>query len=156
MPKKSNLPWVEDEYEYRQVREEFTNTAAARDTHRAHPSDWRVPADAESQDALEYIGSTTGWYMPPPCDADEMIEGVYLIQAQPSGAVKIGYSKDVYRRLASLQTANAETLSVVGVLDLDMDGEKALHKRFRHFRLSGEWFQVSVLDALSDYPRVYP
>lgn len=153
MPKRSSIPWIEDEYEYRQAKEEFTNTAASRDTHRAHPSDWRAPVGNESQDALEYIGPTTGWYMAPPCDADEIM-GVYLIQARPSGAVKIGYSKDVYRRLPSLQTANAETLSIVGVLDLDQSGERELHKRFRHLRLSGEWFDATVLDCLDDFPRI--
>lgn len=144
-----------DDYEREAASSEFAGrTPHRRQTHAANPSDWRVPKDSEDPRALEYIGPTTGWYKAPPCDV-ESYEGVYLIQAQPSGKVKIGWSDDAFRRLTELQTSSHETLSVVGVLDLDRASEKHLHTRFRHLNVRGEWFEPEVLDALDDYQRAF-
>lgn len=66
---------------------------------------------------------------------------VYFIQRGLDGPVKIGWSQDVDRRLAELQTANAEPLSVIGMTPGRMCDEGALHKKFAHLRMEAEWFR---------------
>jgi hypothetical protein len=58
---------------------------------------------------------------------------------------KIGISKEVHRRLADYNTAMPFTV----VLEYSVEHpdfrsvEKALHKRFKHKRIKGEWFLLS-------------
>lgn len=54
--------------------------------------------------------------------------------------VKIGWSVDVDKRLASLQSANAEPLTLLRVLEGGPATERWLHRRFAAERLHGEWF----------------
>lgn len=126
-------------------------------THKSHPEDWRSASRGKeivgNHSSSEYVGPTEGWYPAPPCEPDE-VSGVYLVQAHPSGRVKIGYSANVDRRLRSLQTGSPEQLKLVSVLDLDRAGENEIHKRFMHLRVHGEWFEPEVLDLLDEYPRV--
>jgi hypothetical protein len=67
---------------------------------------------------------------------------IYFIQAGRTGDIKIGWTKtDAGKRLKELQTGNSKRLRVLGFIpESDRDDEKALHKRFREFRQSGEWF----------------
>jgi len=73
---------------------------------------------------------------PAPCTAK-----VYLIRQGESGPIKIGTSTDVESRLASLQTANPEPLHLLRTFDGDERIERAIHGRFAHLRLRGEWFK---------------
>lgn len=66
---------------------------------------------------------------------------VYFLQSGPSGPIKIGWSQDVERRIEQLQTANAQRLVLLGTLRGRMEDEAALHTRFAHLRMEGEWFQ---------------
>jgi hypothetical protein len=74
---------------------------------------------------------------------------IYVIQEQPNGPVKIGYTEGdvqdwricVKGRLESLQTGNPRRLAVVAVFDGNMKVERALHAKFWSFRLRGEWFE---------------
>jgi Meiotically Up-regulated Gene 113 (MUG113) protein len=65
---------------------------------------------------------------------------VYFIQAE-SGPIKIGFTTDVRMRLAALQTATAEELTLVGIMPGDEKDEAALHARFASSRIRGEWFR---------------
>lgn len=68
---------------------------------------------------------------------------VYFIQSQ-SGHIKIGYAKDVVARLAALQCANPEPLTLIGTVPGTRGLEVALHKRFAAHRLLGEWFTANA------------
>lgn len=64
----------------------------------------------------------------------------YFIQSVDGGPIKIGRSTKaaLLGRLGSIQTGNPERLRVTHTLRGDQ--ERALHWRFRHLRLEGEWF----------------
>lgn len=66
---------------------------------------------------------------------------VYFI-GDNNGAIKIGRSVDPVKRLASLQTANANgLLELLAVLPHGETREARLHRKFSKRRLSGEWFE---------------
>ena len=75
-------------------------------------------------------------HTPPPPN-----RGVYFIQAETGGPIKIGVARDVLRRLDALQIGNPLTLRIIGVItDVDLYDERDMHNRFAHLRLRGEWF----------------
>lgn len=66
---------------------------------------------------------------------------VYLIQAGIDGPIKIGFTKNnPLERLAQLQTAIAQKLSLLAVIPGDLELEAELHQRFSYAVQSGEWF----------------
>lgn len=71
--------------------------------------------------------------------------------------IKIGYSKDLKRRLRQMQTGNPDRLALMGEIrtqdeDQDRSVEASLHRHFSQQRLEhGEWFYLGaedVVDAL--------
>src|ERR1017187_10363786 len=65
---------------------------------------------------------------------------VYFIAAD--GAIKIGYSADVSKRMAQLQTGAACKLRLLAVYhNVTNATEKRLHAVFSEHRLEGEWFR---------------
>lgn len=74
---------------------------------------------------------------------------VYAIQAGENGPVKLGKADDPVRRMAGLQTGNAQELHLLRVWAGGEAEEAALHKRFAGLRLFGEWFGYSP-DFLRD------
>jgi hypothetical protein len=67
---------------------------------------------------------------------------VYFIKAV-DGHIKIGIAVDPERRLASLQTAHAKPLHLLGSCPGGHFLEVALHLRFARDRVHGEWFRPS-------------
>ena len=67
----------------------------------------------------------------------------YFIRRGSDGAVKIGRSVDPLKRLKQLQTANDETLQLIGVLTTDVESQ--LHSLFAHLSIGGEWFEANDL-----------
>jgi Meiotically up-regulated gene 113 len=67
----------------------------------------------------------------------------YLIGAEGSHLVKIGYAVDPKKRLAMLQTGQPLTLSLLW--SCHGDHEQALHRRFAEHRVRGEWFDLTPL-----------
>lgn len=65
---------------------------------------------------------------------------VYFIQMDRIGAIKIGYTTDVEKRIASLQTASPYKLYLLCVFPANEEIERQLHYCFRDVRLEGEWF----------------
>ena len=65
---------------------------------------------------------------------------VYLIRAGESGPVKIGLADDPPGRLAELQVAHYEKLTLVRMWEGGRAEEAALHMRFAPLRIRGEWF----------------
>jgi len=73
----------------------------------------------------------------------DRLGNVYFVQAGAGGPIKIGWTQDIDRRIAELQTANAHKLSLLGMIPGTMEREAALHAQFDHLRLEAEWFQNS-------------
>jgi Meiotically up-regulated gene 113 len=84
---------------------------------------------------------------------------VYVINRENSQEYKIGKSKDIGKRILQLKTANSENLILVkSVFSLNYgEIEKNLHKKYRHYRISGEWFLldenvlIDLMKTLSKY-----
>lgn len=67
---------------------------------------------------------------------------VYFI-GNGNGQVKIGYSKEPFKRLASLQTASPYRLELLAIVPGTEETEDQLHRKFASYRLAGEWFTLS-------------
>jgi hypothetical protein len=68
---------------------------------------------------------------------------VYMIR-DGQGRIKIGCSTNPEARQRSLQSASADRLTLIRVIEgRGPATEKWLHKKFNHLHLTGEWFQYS-------------
>jgi DNA-binding NtrC family response regulator len=67
---------------------------------------------------------------------------IYFLQRGQDGPIKIGFTSkdDVSQRMATLQTACPERLTLIGMIEGGLDREKALHRLFSNHKLGGEWF----------------
>lgn len=68
---------------------------------------------------------------------------VYFIQQGDDGPVKIGTAADPLERLRQLQPGNPVPLTIRYVVPGDHPVERALHRHFADFRLTGEWFDMA-------------
>ncbi|MGL4555699.1 MAG: GIY-YIG nuclease family protein [Gemmataceae bacterium] len=70
---------------------------------------------------------------------------VYFIRDTVRGAIKIGFClKRPEKRLAALQTGNANPLRLIGHVPGSEFHEGFLHRQFSRFRLHGEWFSDAI------------
>lgn len=68
---------------------------------------------------------------------------IYFIADVELLHVKIGFTrKDLYRRVAELQTGNPLKLIVMAIMPGTMQDERNLHRKFDHCRKYGEWFEI--------------
>lgn len=77
---------------------------------------------------------------------------LYFIQANVTGAIKIGRSKDVRKRLSQLQVGCPTKLRILLVMESQGWRERDLHRRLASHRIrwgKGEWFGP---DCLWDLP----
>ncbi|MDE2107377.1 MAG: GIY-YIG nuclease family protein [Patescibacteria group bacterium] len=67
---------------------------------------------------------------------------VYFVRRGSDGAIKIGFTSDIERRLRELRAETADTIVLVAVFAGDKKKELRLHERFAPHRLSpdAEWF----------------
>lgn len=79
---------------------------------------------------------------------------LYVIASHPSGPVKLGLSRHPEKRVRQLQTGCSEPLSIFHIEEVEEDrvkiAEKALHRLLNHKRVRGEWFDLSVEEAVSE------
>jgi hypothetical protein len=68
---------------------------------------------------------------------------IYFVQPEGRPLVKIGYARCVRSRLADLQTYSPDKLVLLGVVAGGPARETALHARFAHLRVRGEWFRLT-------------
>lgn len=68
---------------------------------------------------------------------------LYLVR-RPDGAIKIGVSADVTRRVKALTCAAGHPLELVADVPGGLVLEEALHRRFASSRLIGEWFRPNA------------
>jgi hypothetical protein len=57
--------------------------------------------------------------------------------------IKIGVSAHPANRVLNLTTCVPEPLTVIGVITGERNREQAIHRRFAHLRLRGEWFRAT-------------
>jgi len=79
----------------------------------------------------------------------------YFIQAVSGGAIKIGRTNDLDRRLRELQTSHHEKLKVLKYITFDSEDEvrrfeSLMHERYTSHRLQGEWFDITEWDIERD------
>ena len=65
---------------------------------------------------------------------------VYFIRC--GDAVKIGYTKDIDRRLAHIRMLNPNRVEVLAMMAGAVQLERDLHTRFSAQRVHGEWFRL--------------
>lgn len=78
---------------------------------------------------------------------------VYLLESSnEDGTIyKIGYTKnDVKRRIEKLQTGNPHEIKEVCSYQTKYNQklERAIHNRYSHCRLKGEWFKLELNDVV--------
>lgn len=76
---------------------------------------------------------------------------VYLVKAAELNRYKIGRSKNPQIRFKDLQQQSPASLTLIHLIQCAdaVKTEKQLHKRFSHYRVGGEWFNLNA-DAV-DY-----
>lgn len=75
---------------------------------------------------------------------------VYFVVNQDSKAVKIGFAKNVQKRLAALQTSSPAQLELLGSIKTESSQtarylEESLHQMFANLHIQGEWFRVDAV-----------
>jgi len=66
---------------------------------------------------------------------------IYVVRA--GGRVKIGFSKDVKRRISELQTFFPDELELLLATPGSIVIERSLHDRFKEFAIKREWFRYA-------------
>jgi hypothetical protein len=69
-----------------------------------------------------------------------VLGAIYFIRNDRENSVKIGYSRDPWKRKSNLQVGSPERLRIVGLVAAPEAVEPILHARFWEYRLRGEWF----------------
>lgn len=78
---------------------------------------------------------------------------IYVIHADGTNRIKIGYTQNLKERSASIQTGCPYPIKVLTTWPGQTWMEKEIHKYFSKFRCSGEWFEIEPLN-LEDIERV--
>ena len=67
---------------------------------------------------------------------------IYLI-SHSNQFLKIGYTKDIKKRLSQLQVSSPVKLELLHLIEGDLSLEKELHVLFKDHATNGEWFSFS-------------
>ena len=90
----------------------------------------------------EHAHRITATAPPPPSERQPVVQTqVYFIRRKDTREIKIGVTRDLAKRLNSLQAAHAVALEVLALVPGGVWLEKELHRRFAEYRLLGEWFR---------------
>lgn len=68
---------------------------------------------------------------------------IYFILNKNLNHIKIGYSKNPYKRIKTFETSNSNELEIVYIIDGNISLEKRIHKFFVNFNIKNEWFVFS-------------
>ena len=76
---------------------------------------------------------------------------VYIIQKLSDSTFKIGVSKNPKQRLKAIQTGNESKLKLLSTYSSEYAYmiEKTLHRQFSYCKKNGEWFDISLIEALN-------
>lgn len=69
---------------------------------------------------------------------------VYFIQDEDTKYIKIGHSRNLKKRLNSMQTGSSSKLKLLVWEDVGRAGEKQLHSIFSNSRVRGEWYKPTI------------
>jgi hypothetical protein len=72
-------------------------------------------------------------------------ESIYIVEATRRNIVKIGFSKNVKKRIADLQSASVDAWSLRAVFPGGRDLERRLHALFAELRIRNEFFHFDAL-----------
>lgn len=97
--------------------------------------------------------------MPPQGEKAKIVAGlknassVYFVTCENSGLIKIGHTKNLKKRLGSLQIGSASKLSLITATTFRPELEKFIHKHLESEHVRGEWFNpsektLSVIETL--------
>lgn len=79
---------------------------------------------------------------------------VYFVSVD-GGPIKIGWTGDLDRRIAGLQTAHWNLIGLIAVLPGRPSRERKIHRELAAHRIRGEWFEAdAVLDYLKQFEAV--
>lgn len=81
---------------------------------------------------------------------------IYFMQADESGPVKIGWSKNPVARSHQVRPTPETVLTIIRLIDGPDWGERWLHQYFAERRLSGEWFTFDPEMLEVELPAVKP
>lgn len=84
---------------------------------------------------------------------DDPIKTGHIYFVAAGDAIKIGFTRELKSRIASLQTSAVESLKLLGTIEGTLFEERKLHERFAQHRVRGEWFKSSP-DLLAFIERV--
>jgi hypothetical protein len=117
---------------------------------KAEDSLWRAESDAITWKKwldLFRMFPEAGTVLHEELGRNEQKGSVYLARSEQGGPCKIGFAKNVDKRMLGLQTGSSENLKLVGSFPVSgMTAEKAIHKHFSKARKSGEWFILDERD----------
>lgn len=93
-----------------------------------------------------------------PTEHEAVPNGPTVYFVRTGGAIKIGFSAKVGRRLSGLQTGHHRKLSLIGYLPSTGNEELDLHEKFKHLHIRGEWFDagpdlLAFIDANCQKPK---
>lgn len=74
---------------------------------------------------------------------DEPVRREFVYFIESDDAIKIGYSTDMYKRLADLRTGSNGHLSLIDYALAARPIERELHRILASERLTGEWFKAT-------------
>ena len=74
-------------------------------------------------------------------DCPDGTSKVYFVRESGTGAIKIGMSKQLSKRLSELSRILPYAVDLLATIDGGRETEWALHNRFDHARIQREWFR---------------
>jgi hypothetical protein len=83
---------------------------------------------------------------------------VYFIQAGKDHPIKIGMTNNAQSRLKNLQVGHYDKLRIIHTITGGRKEEAALHEKFAHLRIQGEWFKPErellqyIINLMGDKP----
>lgn len=80
---------------------------------------------------------------------------IYFIQCGDGGAVKIGYARNPYDRIDTLQIGSPVALSILKITEGSLRDELRFHARFADHRVRGEWYSPTpeMLEFIDGLPK---
>ena len=70
-------------------------------------------------------------------------EQIYFILDESNKAVKIGITKNIYKRISDIQANSAVKLVCVKIIERSSKNDEAeLHLKFKDYHIQGEWFRI--------------
>lgn len=101
-------------------------------------------SEADAVGAIaEQLGDPMNPTLPRPIVPWPEVGGIYVVTHGLRVSVKIGHAQDIAARLATGACWLPDLELVAIVRDATRADERALHQRWRHERIGGEWFRAT-------------